>query len=165
MPQGPVDVRKAMAEDVDAMVALIEARRLEYQAYAPVFWNKAEKSAEMSRVYFTALASSSAHTVLVALVNQLVVGFMIAFQTPVPPVFKPGPGPTVLVDDFYLAAPELWPTVGHALFAELQRHAREAGWSQLVVVTAHKDLPKTAFLADQGLLLTSEWWTLPITGT
>lgn len=163
MQPDQVHVRKATAQDVDAMVQMIEARRLEYQAYAQVFWNKAENSAEMSRVFYTALVDSSAHTVLVALVDQQVAGFMIAFQASVPPVFKPGPGPTVQVDDFYVASPDLWPTAGAALFEELQRQARAEGWSQLVVVTAHKDLAKTGFLADQGLLLTSEWWTLPTT--
>lgn len=162
MDRKQLHTRPAESGDIAAMVALIEQRRIEYQAYAPVFWRKADNSAQMSTAYFAHLIEASTHTVLVAEANGQLLGFLIAFPTPVPPVFKPGPGPTAMIDDFYLASPDLWPSAGAALMDAVRAKAKEEDWSQLVAVTAHKDLPKTDFLAQQGLSLTSEWWTAPL---
>lgn len=162
MAKNKLQVRLAESGDVPGMVELIEAQRIEYQKFAPVFWRKAEDSARWSQTFFDHVVQASTHTALVAREHGHLQGFLIAFAAPVPPVFKPGAGPTMMIDDFCVATPDLWPTAGAALLDALRTRAKEEQWSQLVSVTAHLDRPKTEFLAGQGLSLTSEWWTTPI---
>lgn len=78
-----------------------------------------------------------------------------------PPVYDPG-GPTCLIDDFAVAVPEQWPTVGVDLLGALRRTARERGAAQVVVVCGHLDGPKRTALEHSGLSIASEWWVAPL---
>jgi hypothetical protein len=86
---------------------------------------------------------------------------VIAELRPAPPVYDPGEL-TALVDDFVVADPEDWPTMGQALLDEALRRATTRGAVQSVVVCGHRDEPKRAWLRDSGHSLASEWYVLPI---
>ena len=94
---------------------------------------------------------------LVAEQDGLVLGFLVAMRARVPPVFDPGP--TMFVDDFYVAAPDRWADVGALLFTRLREIAVECHWRQLIVVSGTGDEPKNGFLSSVGLSPTSTWWT------
>lgn len=157
-------VRKALAADVSAMVAMVEERRLVYKNYEPVFWNKTENSAELSQFFFNFLIGKDATRVLVAEQSSVIVGFLIASETPAPPVFDPG-GPTFTIDDYCVLRPELWQSVGDKLLDEALSLGREENWSQIVVVCPHKDRAKSQFLAKRELSLTTEWWTMAVSNS
>ena len=152
-----IDVRPARFGDIAALVALIERRRDEYQVVVPLFWKKASHSADWSRRYYRFLLLTRRATMLVAESDGIVMGFLIAVRAKVPPVFDPGP--TVFVDDFYVAAPARWTDIGGALVDRLRQIARNRGWRQLIVVSGTADAAKNAFLAAHGLTETSSWWT------
>jgi len=69
---------------------------------------------------------------------------------------------SILIDDFCVADPATWPTVGAALLADVQSAAAARGAVQNVVVCGHLDEPKRAFLREAGLSLASEWYIGPI---
>jgi hypothetical protein len=70
-------------------------------------------------------------------------------------------GATCSVDDFALASPELWETVGRERLEEAISRARERGAVQTLVVCGPQDQPKRAMLRSMGHEVASEWYTLP----
>ncbi|WEK46677.1 MAG: GNAT family N-acetyltransferase [Candidatus Andeanibacterium colombiense] len=159
MSAAPVMVRKAEQADIPAMVAILETKRVEYQGYEPVFWNKAANSAEIQTGFFTYLLEQQDRTTMFAAeLGGTLKGFLIATLTPAPPIVDPG-GPTATIDDFHVAHPELWESVGEALIEHAMAHGREQGWRQIIVVCPHRERAKAGFLADKDLSLTTEWWT------
>jgi hypothetical protein len=160
MAETAVRVRPSVVEDVTAMVDLVEQRRKQYETYQPVFWRKAENSAQMSKMFFSALVANDAVTTLTAVEADELVGFAIVLETPAPPVVDPG-GPTVTLDDFCVKTPDRWPDVGAALLSEVRDTGREKRWRQLVVICADADLEKKQFLQTCGLSIASNWLTAP----
>jgi hypothetical protein len=158
MSNVPTTLRSASEADIPAMVAILEAKRVEYQGYEPVFWNKAANSAEIQTGYFTYLLAQEDTCMFVAERQQEVLGFLVTRLTPAPPIVDPG-GPTVTIDDFHVARPDLWDTVGALLLDRAMAHGREQGWHQIIVVCPHKERAKSEFLSGKRLSLTTEWWT------
>jgi len=156
-----VEVRSAAPGDVDAVVRLAASRRAQYETYQPVFWRPAADAAARQRTYLAGLIDDPAVISLVAVTDRDVTGFAIATVEPAPPVYEPG-GLTCLVDDFVVADPRDWPTVGVVLLRALSRAAQERGAAQIVVVTAQLDGAKRAVLAASGLSVASEWWVRPL---
>jgi GNAT superfamily N-acetyltransferase len=156
-----ITISPARPDHVDAMVALSEAKRTQYAAYQPHFWRKAENSAAVQTPYFYELLARDSILALVAQDGEAVVGFVIAAVIPAPAVYDPG-GPTCMIDDFCVADPELWATVGRDLLTAATTAARNRGAAQVVVVCGHLDQPKRAALAAAGLTLASEWYTSPL---
>ena len=109
-----MDVRKAEATDIEAAVELVERSRRQFQKYQPTFWRKAAKSAAATETFFTKLLAEPDTVFLVAVEGGQQQGFLIARKFPNPPVFDPG-GDTWLVDDFCVAEPHFWLSVGEAL--------------------------------------------------
>jgi hypothetical protein len=157
---GRATIRAAEAQDLDALLELSEARRREYATYQPVFWRPAADAPAQQRPYLAALLQEPDVFARVA-VTRTVVGFAIGRLTAAPPVYDPG-GPTCLIDDFAVADPDLWPTVGLDLLQTVADAARERGAVQIVVVTPFRDTAKRAALAAGGLDIASEWWTRPL---
>lgn len=158
MANPAVLVRPSETDDVNAMVELVEHRRRQYETYEPVFWRKAEGSAQMSELFFSSLVRNEAVSTLSAVENGEVVGFAIVMETPAPPVVNPG-GPTATLDDFCVKTPARWEDVGTALLEAVREVGRAKHWRQLVVVCADADLAKKQFLASADLSLASTWWT------
>jgi len=86
---------------------------------------------------------------------------VIATVVEAPPVYDPG-GLTCLVDDFVVADPREWETIGATLLSEANRQARERGAVQAVIVCGHQDQPKRAMLAAGGFSVASEWYVKEI---
>lgn len=153
--------RPAEAQDLDAVLALAEARRRQYATYEPVFWRLAPGARAQQRPYLAGLLRNQDVLARVAVTDAAVVGFVIGRLAPAPPVYDPG-GLTCLVDDITVAVPDLWPVVGVDLLREIRDAAGERGAVQVVVVAAHPDGVKRAALAAAGLAIASEWWTGPV---
>src|ERR1700733_5493248 len=94
-------IRDGRVDDMPAIAAMAEARRVRYQDYEPLFWKKAAMSHEMGRMFLTHLIGLSDTLCLIAEQDGVVVGFLIATPARVPPVFEPGP--TAMIDDFCVA--------------------------------------------------------------
>lgn len=154
-------LRTATPADMEAILDLAEARRHQYQEYQPVFWRKAPDSREKQRPFLTALLQRENVFALVHETGSRLDGFLIGAIVPTPPVYAAG-GPTCSVDDYCVATPDLWATVGAALLDAAAHEARTRGAVQMVVVTANRDIPKRSMLAEQRYTIASEWWTRPL---
>ncbi|HEX8094593.1 N-acetyltransferase [Jatrophihabitans sp.] len=157
---GQATIRAAEPQDLGAMLELAEARRREYATYQPIFWRPAPDAPARQRPYLAGLLGEHDVVARVA-VTDTVVGFAIGRLTPAPPVYDPG-GPTCLIDDFTVTAPDSWPTVGLDLLRAVSDAARERGAVQVVVITAFEDIAKRSALQAAGLDIASEWWTRPL---
>ena len=155
-----MDVRQGMESDLPALVEMIEARRREYEAYVPVFWRKAADSAATTLPYVASLLAQDTATVLVATDADRFLGFLIAMPVPTPPVYDPG-GATVLIHDFCVAEPSLWPAVNCRLVEHARQVGREASWRHVAVVCGQADVPQSDLLRSTDLSLASTWWTAP----
>ena len=89
-------------------------------------------------------------------------GFVVARVGSAPPPF--GEGDLFHVDDFVVASPALWETVGAALLEHVAAEAASAGAEKAIVVSGSRtvDAPKVEFLAGLGLECEAEWWVKPI---
>ncbi|HWI65129.1 MAG TPA: GNAT family N-acetyltransferase [Symbiobacteriaceae bacterium] len=154
-------IRNAISADLDAILDLAEARRLTYEGYQPVFWRKAPDSREKQRPFLTVQLARENMFALVHETDGRVDGFLIAAIVPSPPVYNPG-GPTCSVDDYCVAEPLHWSTVGAELLEAAAVEAKARGAAQMVVVVANRDLPKRAMLDEQAYSIASEWWTKPL---
>ena len=153
-------IRRARATDVSRLVDLSEEKRLQYQAYQPLFWRKAPDSREKQLPYFERLLSDDRVIALVHERDDAIDGFVVATLLNAPPVYDPG-GLTCLIDDF-VAADERWDTVGAALLAAVDREAKHRGAVQMVVVCGHLDQRKRRMLADGAFTIASEWYVKSI---
>jgi ribosomal protein S18 acetylase RimI-like enzyme len=158
-----MEIRAAIASDIDAAVAMVELHRRQYQKYQPTFWHKADKSAETTRVFFSKLPQEKDTFFLVAVEDAptKLLGFLIARKVPAPPVYEPG-GDTYLIDDFCVDEPSHWLRTGEALLSHASTLIHEAGAAQIVVVCGDRDLAKTEMLRRADLRIASSWWTKPL---
>lgn len=155
-------IENACAADIAQMVHLSEAKRLIYEKHQPVFWKRAEGSAEAQRAYLNDLLGRPNVIALVCRINNNIEGFIIGVLKDAPPVYTPG-GLTCIVDDFCVREVADWGTVGVALFQELSVVARGRGGAQLVVVCGFRDLPKRSMLQSCGCDIASEWYVRNLT--
>lgn len=151
-----MQIRGARETDIPHMVAIAEAKRVEYEGYSPVFWRKAPDSSSMHERYLQSLLTSSGVMALVAQAGDSLVGFVIGALAMPPPVYHPG-GPVCIVDDFAVAAPEDWRTAGAALLTAIAQEAQARGAVLMVVVCAQRDHAKRALLQEAGCSVASEW--------
>src|SRR5215467_7811866 len=155
------DVRAATAADVPTMVALSEKERTERERFEPEFFRKAEHGATAQEAYFKWQLAQPNVIAVVHEAESGIDGFAIASLITAPPVYKPG-GPTALIDDFTVAHPQSWASIGRWLFERLKSEAGKRGPVGMVSICAHKDELKRGFLASLGLRVVSEWWFAPI---
>ncbi len=156
-----MEVRAAIASDLDAAVDMVERYRRHYQKYQPTFWHKAAKSAETTRTLFAELLRAQDTYFLAAVEGAQLLGFLIARKFPAPPVYAPG-GDTYLIDDFCVLEPQHWLTTGEALLSHTSTLIHEAGAAQIVVVCGDRDLAKAELLRRAELTIASNWWTKPL---
>src|SRR6476620_3529909 len=156
-----MDIRRATASDIDAVVAIIETRRKQYQKFQPTFWRKANDSAASTKTFFTTLLGEPATYFLVSVEGPQILGFLIARKFAAPPVYAPG-GDTWLIDDFAVLEPRYWLSIGEALLSHVSTLLHEHGAAQIVVVCAERDLAKAEVLRRSDLTIASSWWTKPL---
>lgn len=156
-----MDVRKAATTDVKAAVELVERSRRQFQKFQPTFWRKAANSAAATEALFARLLTDPDTLFLVAVEGSRHLGLLIASKFSNPPVFDPG-GDTWLINDFSVAEPHLWLSIGEALLSHATTLIHEHGGVQVVVVSADRDLAKTELLRRSDLTIASNWWTKPL---
>lgn len=156
-----MDVRKAGTGDIAAAIELAEKSRRQFQKYQPTFWHKAARSAAATERFFSGLLTAPDTLFLVAVEGSQQQGFLVARKFEPPPVFDPG-GDSWLIDDFCVAEPHLWLTIGEALLSHATTLIHEHGGVQIVVVSADRDLAKTEMLRRSDLTIASNWWTKPL---
>lgn len=150
-------IRPATQADLGSIVVLSDKKRTDYERVQPQFWRRAEKANEEQTKWFEFLMARGIGIFLVAEVENRVVGFIRGQLENAPEVYNPG-GATLMIDDFCVESPDLWPTVGQQLLQELMVQAKQRGASQVVIVAGHHDEPKRQFLKSQGLGIASEWY-------
>jgi Acetyltransferase (GNAT) family len=156
-----LQIRRAESIDVPQMVALIEDTRRIYQGYQPVFWRKAENSAELSDSFFKMMVNDQSWFVFAAFEGESLKGFISAREVPVPPVYVPG-GPTVVIDDFTVREAAGWELIGRQLLDYFVGFAQQRNWRQIIVICADLDTSKSAMLRSAGLTIASNWWTFTV---
>ncbi|MFT4246881.1 MAG: hypothetical protein QM581_02430 [Pseudomonas sp.] len=152
-----MSIRSAEQRDIPRMVELSEAKRASYEAHSPVFWRKADNSAQVQAVFFAKLLDQPDWIVLVHLRDEVIDGFIIGRLMPAPPVYAPG-GKACLIDDFAVADADLWESTGLALHRQLETRARQAGAVVSITVSGAHDDPKRSALLGAGAHLASEWY-------
>jgi ribosomal protein S18 acetylase RimI-like enzyme len=156
-----MDIRRATASDLDAVVAIIESQRKQYQKFQPAFWHKAADSAASTKAFFTTLLGEPQSYFLVSTEGRQILGFLIARKFTAPPVYQPG-GDTWLIDDFAVLEPRHWLAIGEALLSHVSTLLHEHGAAQIVVASADRDLAKAEMLRRSDLTVASTWWTKPL---
>ena len=155
-------IRDATVDDVEAIAELAAARRADYEQAQPRFWRRAVDAVEVHRPWLAELVRDPDVISLVAYGDDgELAGYAVATVVPSPPVYDPG-GPTGLVDDFQLADPDRWPTLGLELLATVRARLASRGVVQLVVVCGQHDVAKCAALTAAGLSVASEWYVQPV---
>lgn len=153
-------IRQALATDVPQMIALAAEKREEYEEFAPTFWHRAQDAAEKQTAFFQAQLTRANTLCLVCENAGHLEGFLIAGIVTAPPVYDPG-SLVCMVDDYTVAHPAQWATVGKQLLEEAQRLARCQGADLTVVVCGHRDESKRRMLEAMGLYIASEWYVTP----
>jgi GNAT superfamily N-acetyltransferase len=156
-----LSAERAGQADLERLLTIADARRLEYAGYQPEFWHPAADAVARQRAFFASLIDDDGSLVAVAREGASVRGFAVARVAEAPPVYDPG-GLTCAVDDFAVTDATEWPTVGPLLLDAVRRWGSDHGATQLVVVVAHLDEAKRAMLRAAQLDLASEWWVTPL---
>jgi len=155
-------IRDATSADVDAIAELAEGRRADYEMAHPQFWRRAVDAVEIHRPWLATMVSDADVVSLVASgIDGELAGYAFATVVPSPPVYDPG-GTTGLVDDFQLADPDRWSTLGAELLAAVRELLAARGVVQIVVVCGQHDDAKRAALTAAGLSVASEWYVQPV---
>lgn len=150
-------VRPASVAEVPRMVELSRRKRADYARYQPIFWREAEDAAERQATYFNHLIARDGIIALVYEADGVLYGFIIGALITAPPVYDPG-GAACMVDNFVVADPDAWKTVGRALLDAVIHVAKTRGAVQVIVVCGHHDEPLRALLMSCGCTIASEWW-------
>src|SRR5262249_9586260 len=143
-------IRRATEGDIPHIVAIVEAKRVEYEGYSPVFWRKAPDSSPKQERYLQSLLRSTDIIALVAQREERLAGFIVGALATAPPVYNPG-GLVCIVDDFAVATLEEWPTIGLALLTAIEHEVQARGAVLVVIVCAQRDHAKRTLLQDAGL--------------
>ena len=166
MTQGGSDagVRPARPDDVVAMAALAALKREQYRDNASPFEVPALDARSVHEAFLAKLVSRDGFLVAVH-EGRDGDGFVVARVRSAPPPFREGA--LFHVDDFMVATPILWMSVGRALLMYVASEAASVGATKAIVVSGSRavDAPKVDFLAGLGLFCEAEWWVKPIVPT
>ena len=155
-------VRQSRPDDIAAMAALADLKRHQYRDNASPFQRPARDALTVHEAFLAKLIEWDGFVVLVHEGRDGVDGFVVGRVGSAPPPF--GEGALFHVDDFMVASPALWETVGAALLARVAAEAASVGAEKAIVVSGSRtvDVPKADFLAGLGLECEAEWWVKPI---
>jgi hypothetical protein len=155
-------ISDAADADVQAIAALAETRRVDYEQAQPQFWRRAVNAVDVHRPWVAEMVRNPDVVSLVALDgDRRLVGYVFGTVVPSPPVYAPG-GPTGLIDDFQIADPGEWATIGVELLVAARERLAALGVVQIVVVCGQHDQPKREALGSAGLAIASEWYVQSI---
>ncbi|HEY1684858.1 MAG TPA: hypothetical protein VGG19_08850 [Tepidisphaeraceae bacterium] len=152
-----MNLRRAVPADVPRMVELSTMKRLQYAAYSPIFWRPAVGADESQKKFFVPLVDDPSWICLVHEAAGEVNGFVMARIISAPPVYDPG-GKVCMIDDFVVAEPSLWESVGMALHMEAEKIAGQSGAVISITVCGEHDAVKRTALRGAGAQIASEWY-------
>lgn len=158
-------VRVARPDDADAAADFAATKRAEYEEYSPIFWRRAADGRAKHQPFLRQCIESDDYSAFAAERGDAIVGVILASRRGAPPPFHADREQTWFVDDFYVAEPELWESVGRALLDAAAAEAGASGAERLVVVGAQRDLPKRSFLLTAQCALEAAWWVHPVEPT
>jgi hypothetical protein len=153
----PVEIRTATLADLHTMLELSASKREQYEAHQPIFHRRAPDATAAQEPYLRSLIERDDVVSLVAVERHVVMGFGTAEIHTAPAVYAPG-GPVAMIDDFAVATPGIWPTIGRQLLDALTAELQTRGIVAVIVVCGHHDEPKRRTLSDAGLTVASEWY-------
>lgn len=157
-------IEGATPGDAAAAAALAAAKRTEYERYSPLFWRVAEDAQAIHEPFLAkCIADDAFFTSLAARSGARLDGIALTAHKLFPPPLASDPVESWLTDDFFVAQPDLWPTVGDALLRATEEAARSAAAERLVVLTARRDEPKRELLERSGYDRAASWWVRPLT--
>ena len=84
-----MNIRRVTEADIPRMVAIAEAKRVEYEGYSPVLWRKASDSAPKQELFFQRLLTGTDVIALVAETEATLLGFIIGVITTAPTRLQP----------------------------------------------------------------------------
>ena len=142
-------IRPLTAADVPRVLQLGEQKRREYQAYSPVFWRMSSLPRETFAPYLQGKIVDTQNVALAHEQGGRVDGFVLANSRG-------------YIDDYTVAVPKLWPTVGAELLQAASDAAYQRGIKSLLVVCGAGDIPKRSMLAAEGLTPATDWYIKPI---
>lgn len=145
-------IRYATKADINWMVALSHAKRLQYEKHQRQFWKMAEDSNQIQKKWF---AEEFEKRNVIALCAQDQSGFVIGKLISPPEVYDAGL--TLMIDDFCVQSEDLWMSVGAELLAELKLEAKAKGALQVLVVCGDFDSAKSKLLEKLNLSVASRW--------
>jgi GNAT superfamily N-acetyltransferase len=155
-------VRMASAGDVNAMTALVAAKRQMLENFEPVMWHPSEIAGQITPQFFTHQVAQPNVIARVAEGGGRFLGFAIGVLQDPPPVYAPG-GKTLLVDDFVVVEGDEGDAAASALLDAVISEARARGAVQVIVVAAAKDARASRWLEEKKLHVASQWWTRTLT--
>lgn len=144
-------------EDVPQVAALAQQKREQYQEYQPQFWRVADDAVALHTPFIEHMVKDDGFVALVAAEGDEIRGFVTGRLVPTPPVYNPG-GNGALIDDFHVASPDLWATVGSELLEAATRELTARSAVMVVVVCGNLDTEKRAALTASGLTIGTEWY-------
>ncbi|HEV7276411.1 MAG TPA: N-acetyltransferase [Devosiaceae bacterium] len=144
-----MQIRDCAPADLPAVINMLERKRDLLATFEPRLWKRAAGSAESTHSYLSGLLTADDNVFLVTDDGDRILGFLLATPIRVPPVYDAGP--TAMIDDFEVAAPELWPTVGAALMTAARQRLAQRGIVQFMCISVQRDSGKLQMLADAGL--------------
>jgi GNAT superfamily N-acetyltransferase len=157
-------IEAAVPEDAADAALLASVKRTEYAEYSPIFWRVAQNAREIHEPFLAkCIADRKLFTSLAARSDDQLVGIAITAHKVFPPPFSNDAGRSWLTDDFYVATPDQWLTVGADLLRETERQVRDSGPGRLIVLTARRDEPKRRLLESAGYNRGASWWVHPVT--
>ena len=144
------------------MAALADLKRQQYRDNASPFQRPALDALAVHEAFLARLIEWDGFVVRVHEGRDGVDGYVVARVGSAPPPF--GEGALFHVDDFMVASPALWLTVGEALLEHVAAEAALVGAKKAIVVSGSRsvDAPKVDFLAGLGLDCEAEWWVKPV---
>jgi GNAT superfamily N-acetyltransferase len=157
-------IEAAVPGDALDAAMLASVKRTEYAEYSPVFWRVAENAREIHEPFLArCIADRELFTSLAARSDDRLAGIAITAHKVFPPPFSKDPEPSWLTDDFFVATPDQWLTVGAHLLRETERQAKAGEAKRLIVLTARADEPKRQMLESAGYSRGASWWVHPVT--
>jgi predicted N-acetyltransferase YhbS len=151
-----VSIRQCAAQDLPAVVEILEEERGQLSKYEPRLWKQAPTSREMTGPFFESLLATGKHVFLVAEEEGDIIGFLLASPMPVPPIYDAPT--TAIIDDFAVSDSTRWEEVGGLLVQETRKRLKERGVVQFIFIGPQRHTKKMDFLRAQGLSEHASWF-------
>jgi broad specificity phosphatase PhoE len=146
-------IRHATKQDINWMVDLSHAKRVQYEEHQKEFWKMAKNSDEIQTKWFEEELEKEN---VIALCTKDQSGFVIGKLISPPEVYDAGL--TLMIDDFCVRFADLWMSIGAELLGEIKSESKIKGAKQVLVVCGDFDSAKYQLLEKLNLSVASRWY-------